>query len=239
MNRKTFIHGIFNYCDSWCDRCPFTAQCRVFEPDLELEDDKASILEGLSLSLHESMQVLKVYVEEHGKDWAAFQQEVTEVTLSYPEDHKHLIKLAETYALRSRRWINKNEVIIRARGDELVFQIEMGLHVLDKGLALADALEVIQWFIFFIKAKVRRAVRSLNELNKNEQLVVQNDANGSAKAALLAIDRTLLAWHQVLDSFPNHTDAIIDILVPLNHLKTKLEQAFSNARAFVRPGFDE
>ena len=25
-----FISGIYNYCDRWCERCPFTARCMNF-----------------------------------------------------------------------------------------------------------------------------------------------------------------------------------------------------------------
>ena len=27
-----YIPGVYNYCDSWCRRCAFTARCRVFTP---------------------------------------------------------------------------------------------------------------------------------------------------------------------------------------------------------------
>jgi hypothetical protein len=27
---ERFISGIYNYCDRWCERCRFTAHCRVF-----------------------------------------------------------------------------------------------------------------------------------------------------------------------------------------------------------------
>ena len=29
-NNPQFIPGIFNYCDRWCERCPFTARCLNF-----------------------------------------------------------------------------------------------------------------------------------------------------------------------------------------------------------------
>src|SRR5438132_7750977 len=28
--RGKYIDGIFNYCDRWCERCPFTSRCRSF-----------------------------------------------------------------------------------------------------------------------------------------------------------------------------------------------------------------
>src|SRR5678816_4802270 len=35
--RNGFIVGIYNYCDSWCDRCAFTSHCRVFADLRETE----------------------------------------------------------------------------------------------------------------------------------------------------------------------------------------------------------
>ena len=32
-----FIAGIFNYCDSWCERCAFTSYCRVFADMVRIE----------------------------------------------------------------------------------------------------------------------------------------------------------------------------------------------------------
>src|SRR5260370_29401528 len=27
---RDFISGIYNYCDRWCEKCPFTSLCRVY-----------------------------------------------------------------------------------------------------------------------------------------------------------------------------------------------------------------
>src|SRR5258706_16323308 len=35
-----FIAGIYNYCDRWCERCPFTARCLVYAT--EKADDVAA-----------------------------------------------------------------------------------------------------------------------------------------------------------------------------------------------------
>ena len=32
-----FILGIFNYCDRWCERCPFTSRCRSFSMGQAME----------------------------------------------------------------------------------------------------------------------------------------------------------------------------------------------------------
>ena len=35
--RDGFIVGIFNYCDSWCQRCAFTSRCHLFADRAEIE----------------------------------------------------------------------------------------------------------------------------------------------------------------------------------------------------------
>ena len=75
----------------------------------------------------------------------------------------------------------------------------------------------------------------------NFQAIVESVKRGeiSAKVALIAIDRSIAAWGQIYKHFPEHTNDILDILVHLDRLRRKTETTFPNARAFVRPGFDE
>ena len=35
--RNGFIDSVFNYCDRWCETCPFTGRCRLFA-DMAEED---------------------------------------------------------------------------------------------------------------------------------------------------------------------------------------------------------
>jgi hypothetical protein len=34
-----FISGIHNYCDRWCERCPFSSRCMVYAVEQADEDD--------------------------------------------------------------------------------------------------------------------------------------------------------------------------------------------------------
>ena len=47
----------------------------------------------------------------------------------------------------------------------------------------------------------------------------------------------MAAWATLLRRFPDHEDAIF-ALGTLKRLLRQVESAFSNARAFLRPGFD-
>lgn len=40
--RPEYIRGIYNYCDRWCERCPFTARCENYAYGEETFADPAS-----------------------------------------------------------------------------------------------------------------------------------------------------------------------------------------------------
>jgi hypothetical protein len=92
-------------------------------------------------------------------------------------------------------------------------------------------------FIPGIYIKLCRAATGMirGELEGNE--FDPQDANGSAKVALLGIERSLAAWATLRRRFPDHEDIIL-ALGTLKRLLRQVEAAFPNARAFRRPGFD-
>ncbi len=65
----------------------------------------------------------------------------------------------------------------------------------------------------------------------------QQDADGSAKVAIIGIERSTTAWATLLCRFPDHED-IIFAFGTLRRLLRQVEAAFPRARAFLRPGFD-
>jgi hypothetical protein len=95
-------------------------------------------------------------------------------------------------------------------------------------------VEIVQWYLFFISAKIHRAFYSLDEAEKNNS---QSDSNGSMKIALIAIDRSIAAWSNLIDraSF----EQIRPVVAILEGLRRDCEHKFPGARDFLRPGFDE
>ncbi len=53
------------------------------------------------------------------------------------------------------------------------------------------------------------------------------------------IDRSISAWGRVLEYFPWQKKRLLDIIAYLKRLCHMIENDFPEARAFVRPGFDE
>ena len=74
---KRIIRGIYNYCDRWCERCPFTSRCLNFATseedfsDPETQDIRnEKFWKKMSESFQVTMQLLKEAAEEQGIDRA-------------------------------------------------------------------------------------------------------------------------------------------------------------------------
>jgi len=68
---------------------------------------------------------------------------------------------------------------------------------------------------------------------------VKKDSDGSTKVALIGMDRSISAWGEILKFFPDQEKNILGIIAHLDRLRKSTEAEFPDARAFVRPGFDE
>jgi hypothetical protein len=66
-----------------------------------------------------------------------------------------------------------------------------------------------------------------------------HDANGSAKVALIGIERSIGAWTILRDAYPREDAQIQDFQRRLARLRRMLDAALPDARSFRRPGFDD
>jgi hypothetical protein len=230
-----FISGIYNYCDRWCERCNFTSRCLTYEqlPESSKSDDpethdlnNAKFWEELGEIFNETRQMIEEFAAERGIDLKSVEAEAA------IEEHRdrrksarenRLTKMAEHYVHMAREWFNREDDNLEeaARFDE----------------ALRDAIEVIRWYQFMPAVKIARGFMR-NDLGAEED-PIQNDSNGSVKVALIAIDRSIAAWGRLKSFMPEKAGGILPILAHLETLRLHTEQAFPNARDFVRPGFDE
>ena len=106
--------------------------------------------------------------------------------------------------------------------------------------SINDAVEVIRWYQHQIHVKLMRAI-SHEDLVEEPDVddTVQRDSDGSAKVALIGMDRSVGAWGRLQEHFPDRTDSILDILLHLDRLRRRVEDFFPRARDFRRPGFDD
>ncbi len=261
MKKNNLIDGISNYCDRWCERCLFTQRCEIFLNDSALSDaqrdpEKPEFWDNLSQTFADNIEKLLQLAEQHGieldleptettqKTTQKIQQKIakqTHIAEKKISPNQHLEQLSRRYATDSEAFFNRNEAFFLEIEQDLLKKVALELQIDETALLhLKDAMEVIEWYRFFIAAKVHRALSGLTWVNDFTYDIdpVQNDSNGSAKAALLAIEKSLAAWETVCRFFPEKTDDLLRILASLSRQHRLVLQIFPNAKRFTRPGFD-
>jgi hypothetical protein len=235
---ERFIAGIYNYCDRWCKRCPQTLRCLNFSvseeefSDPETRDIRnEAFWKKLSGILGEALELLK----ESAKKWG-----IELETLGSIEDEENikakdvaaenhlLCRAAKRYSERVEDWFRERET--------LFFEIAAAAR---EGVSLEEAIEVIRWYQYFICAKVMRAVRGNIDEKEERCDEFASDSDGSAKIALIAIDRSIAAWAVIQHYMTDGGQEVIDIIAFLDGLRQAVEETFPKGRSFIRPGFDQ
>ena len=255
-NEKNYIDGIFNYCDRWCERCAFTRRCRLYDMEQEAFPDEASrdidneaFWKSLAGVFERTKEMLREAAAEHGIDL-----DKIEVPDDDDLEHRHeaawsseLGRMGDEYAEKVSEWFDAHEDLIEDFRQQLVSRAEMELEGDDpegEAVAVNDAAEVIRWYQFQIAVKLLRALNwevDADEEDADDDEVREihaADRDGSAKVALIGIDRSLAAWTVLRQALSDESDAVLDMLLRLSRLRQAAEAAFPYARAFVRPGFD-
>ena len=83
-----------------------------------------------------------------------------------------------------------------------------------------------------------RALSARNEDDADDK-DLPKDYDGSAKVALIGIDRSIAAWRVMQLAISGRAQSIVPLILQLDSLRTKLEESFPQARDFIRPGFDQ
>ena len=267
---RDFISGIYNYCDRWCEKCPFTSRCRVYATeaaDEDLDDPEVHDINNekfwrkLESIFREAHEKIAAWAEETGVDLESIESQAAVAEHEQREqeaDEHQLAELARQYAMTVQQWFAEEFITEQNVHDEMMVDAD-GAPEID----VARAAEVLRWYQFFVAAKVIRALMgrtrsdstlvetnagddpSAGAVEKDEDDFdaagdyVQEDGNGSAKIALIAIDRSMAAWHAMEMCLPGKSDSIAPIVAELERMRWLLEEEFPDARGFIRPGFDE
>jgi hypothetical protein len=227
------IDSISSYCDRWCERCAFTDRCAVFACHVAIAmcGDPAG---GLELALGDPQPVGG---PTPVSPWAA---ELDAIQLSPKEERDFarserrrrkrlkrlpLSRLAHEFTLAALVWLRDRSEPRAASADPI----------------LKEAIDVAAHDAMLIGAKLHRAVHGRDRWRSRDEEIdvpaVQSDWNGSAKVALLSIERSHLAW-QTIAGATNDPDASM-FAERLETLRGLVRDEFPRAMEFVRPGFDE
>jgi len=232
-----FIPGIYNYCDRWCERCPQTSHClNFFLLEKEFSDPETQDMRNeafwrkLSGILGETLELLREAAKKWGIELETLDSmDDTENMKAKDEaaENDLLCRAAKRYSDMVEDWFSGRE--------PLFFETAAAAR---EGVDLEEAFEVIRWYQHFISAKIMRAVRGKVEEEEERGDELGSDSNGSAKIALIAMDRSIAAWAVIRHYDTRGDERALDIIAFLDRLRQAVEKAFSNARSFIRPGFD-
>ncbi|HEX7847352.1 MAG TPA: hypothetical protein VF476_16240 [Chitinophagaceae bacterium] len=249
-----FIPGIYNYCDRWCERCSFTSRCRNYEDTSKLSREQLdpknkAFWKGISDNFEKAGKLLHKAAKKYGIDLSqplsAEEEKAYEERKSFIESEvkKHeLYSLCRKYCNTVVSYFEKNlsqDLVDKTR--QLISHLHMGMNtpedVAYTMAGLGECEQVINWYLHFIEAKLRRALQG--KLKDDEDDSFPKDSEGSAKIAIIAIERSMGAWVRLYEMLPVAEDTALPVLSILSRLKEVAVKEFPKAMEFHRPGFDD
>lgn len=239
-----FIDGIFNYCDRWCERCPLTARCRLYAMEQQDNGDPAArdmnnakFWKKLEAQFAQSIQMLKQMAAERGIDLDDPKLRARARKMRSTTRNKRLIADATKYAKDVSAWFKRHETTFEQKSAGLEVRARLrirGRNPVVAALEIRDAVDVIHWYQFQIAVKLTRA----STRHGLEAEFGSKDKDGSAKVALIGMDRSIAAWAELSKHFAERANEILEFLLALDQQRQTTERMFPQARKFYRPGLD-
>jgi hypothetical protein len=231
-SNPNLISGIYNYCDRWCERCPLTSRCLVYASEQQDEVSpqnqdipNAAFWHKLISIMDETRELIAVWANQAGIDLSqsADDNQTPSKRKRLNVGNHPLSKAGKNYANAASDWFRELE------------------QTSDNEKSDTEAREIIQWYQYQIAVKTIRALSSRNEEEQDDPELADQpkDSDGSAKVALIGIDRSIAAWRLMQLSLHERAEIVVPLILQLARLRNRLEKHFPDARSFVRPGFDE
>ena len=242
--KKEYIEGIYNYCDRWCERCVFTSNCYLF--NMESRIASYEILNKGELPKAEDLfdAAPEDIPQEPGEDEEDLFEDNDEIYKSQEESEAEeieletnpLVELSKTYFMEAMSLLKKIEEKYHFYGTP---KEKFGD---PNTIKLRENFEVFGWYHAFIGAKVSRAVNGKMNASKEEDEesrgFEEHDMNGSAKVAMISIERSINSLNIMYNLLPEYTKEISSLLVMAGKLRNGVEKEFPGYKDFKRPGLD-
>jgi hypothetical protein len=252
VNNTNLIPGIFDYCDRWCERCELTNKCAnyalISERNLnfiDYENNNEKFWENFSEIMHTTLEMVEEFAISEGIDLDKIDYEAIkdrEEKIHKDARNTKISIMSKEYINLTGKWFDASKDVFIEKEKELISEYKMELpksNPDNEANILEDAISVIMLCKFQIHVKIMRAVSGVMEdRDLQDEYDFPKDSDGSAKVALIEIDRSISAWEKLLMFFPNEEDSFLKILVLLVKLRKAVEKTFPNARSFKRPGFE-
>jgi hypothetical protein len=225
--RNGFIVGISDYCERWCETCALTSWCGLFADiaaaEAALDPSLKALIEAPPLPQDvppaPSTWVLKLIDETNeSASEPLSDEECGQGRLTVAPEHAAILARGYAYCDRVSAWLQGRD----------------GFSLNDRG----DPCAVVGVFRTLIPGKIFRALAMLKRETPEEH-GWPADYEGSAKVALLGVERSHVAWLHMADRGLATSAEAARFIADLVWLGEALERVFPHARAFVRPAFDE
>ena len=252
-----FVPGIYNYCDRWCERCPYTERCRTFamgeRMKREADAEDAEPQEAPQPANEAEPDAGDFFPEPDG-EWEPEEDEEWDdedfQEFQRREERKDRVARSHPCARAAWRYTNMAEAWWKAHEAEVNEKLELlgaeppadpaAPDPGEEAILLQDATEVIGWHQHQIWVKLMRALHEDDHMKElAEEMGFPKDSDGSAKVALVGMDRSIAAWADVGRLLPSAAESVEPMVELLVRLRRLAERQFPDARAFIRPGFDE
>ena len=113
-NDLKFISGIYNYCDRWCERCPFTSRCLNYAMTEKIVEDSSSrdqsnklFWEEMQALFEQTSEMITEMAEERGIDLDSidtyFASGEIERKIDEAKNH-YLAQAAREYSRKVNEW---------------------------------------------------------------------------------------------------------------------------------------
>jgi hypothetical protein len=233
------IDFIAEYCDRWCDRCPFTMRCSAFAlaAAMAMCDDHEEAFQlavGRPRSPDGKEEEPPAWPEELfnaelvGADGEEIERQMEETKRRIRRTP--LMMLADDFSWTAAAWL-------QAHRDALLLSA-------DAAVTEACAVASNDWLL--VASKVARALRGYDEFAHGCAFVnsdahpSQSDWNGSAKIALIVVTRSQKAWDTLAEATGEAVtnEGAARLARQLVDIRLELLRNFPDAEKFVRPGFD-
>lgn len=239
---ENFIPGIYNYCDCWCERCTLRHKCLNYSREQEMREecndpgnnnrDNKKFLEQIRLSFEVTLDMIAENSNEFG---AKFEELYDEEICGFFENPVE--EMATRYGSFMDKWLIENGELLLKKANQLLSIRDQR----EQAMKFADAVEVVQWYCYYIRAKIYRSFfktdsRLIGEDNYDDIIA---DNIGSAKVAIISINKSMEALGILYLQLKDQEDEILDFLRQLSEIKKHMLVTFPTAMEFKRPGFDD
>jgi hypothetical protein len=214
------IPGVHRYCDEWCARCPVRDRCLVSRAlDIYRKARNRSSSEQTFADDAEALEFRREIAAAEGVPAAAHDARASgERSMRQTLRDEPLAEVAWDYAVGVSVWL----VFTPAEIQRLAQSVT------------APPEEVVLWHHLRIYVRIVRAL-SAQQRRPGVSIGDEEYANGCAKAALVAAQRSRQALLQIKRRGASQAGSLIALL---ERIERGIDEQFPQARAFIRVGLD-